>query len=366
MLSKLLEMQRLSYNQRRLLELLRRHQPIARANVTELTDLTQQSVHRLIEGLISDGLVTTVRGKPHGRGKPSPLLSLTGSAVHSLGISVDADATILTLTDFNCQVIARRSLTAVDEVSRRSLAQIRSACDQMLDGAGVMRESLCGLGFALPRGFPGTTDKAWSAVDLIPQLEAQFGLPIILQNDATATAIAESLVGVGQKYRSFALIAFNDEISGGLIIDGKPYFGHFGNAGELTRIFSASEQDRRPALSNLLVDLQAAGIEVRGTGDLYERFDPAWPGVAPWIDKVMPQVYRLIDALGAVLDPQAIVLGGALPTKLAHLLLERFETRTPLSSEAVGYRAQLEVCGLGRDGAAIGAALLPLKFNYFQ
>ncbi|UXN75898.1 hypothetical protein N8D56_27290 (plasmid) [Devosia sp. A8/3-2] len=43
-------------------------------------------------------------------------------------------------------------------------------------------------------------------------------------------------------------------------------------------------------------------------------FDPGWPGVAEWVDEVTPAYNRMINAIRAVIDPQAIVFGGQAPS----------------------------------------------------
>ena len=53
-----------SENERLILDIVRRQSPIARASITGHTNLTQQSVHRLIDGLLERGLLRT--GAPRG------------------------------------------------------------------------------------------------------------------------------------------------------------------------------------------------------------------------------------------------------------------------------------------------------------
>lgn len=68
--------------------------------------------------------------------------------------------------------------------------------------------------------------------------------------------------------------------------------------------------------------LQQRGVVVEGIRDLRRNFDPEWPGVREWVEEVSPFLNRAIDAMWAVIDPAAIVLGGELPKGLGDLLLE--------------------------------------------
>jgi predicted NBD/HSP70 family sugar kinase len=363
-----------STNERLLLDIVRKHQPIARAAVTDLTDLTQQSVHRLLEGLIEEGFVRSERAKPVGRGKPSPHLSLAAGAVHAVGISINTDSMIINLVDFNCETIIERRLRGPLSDRQAGIAHLRTTLDEMIQEARIDRVTLCGLGLAMAGFFidGGRAMNApeplrdWSLVPLEPELRAAFELPIYVENNATAGAIGESLSGVGRWCGTFAYLSFNYGFGGGIVIDGKPFNGRHGNAGEFSGIYTQDESTRRPALRSLLEILEAKGVAVEGVADLRERFDPAWPGVAEWVEMVAPQLDRMVNTLSAVLDPEAIVFGGELPAALGDLLIAsaRFESE---HRYGVGMpRPKLVLGQSPGDPAATGAALLPLKYLYFR
>ncbi|MFC0010963.1 ROK family protein [Devosia nitrariae] len=363
-----------SNNERLLLDIVRRQQPIARAAVTGLTDLTQQSVHRLLEGLIGDGLVQSERAKPIGRGKPSPHLSLAAGAVHAVGVSINTDSMIINLVDFNCRTVVEKRLRGPLSDRKAGIVKLRATLDEMIAESGVDRRSLCGLGLSMA-GFFVDGERAmnapeplqdWSLVPLEPEFRAAFELPVYVENNATAGAIGESLSGVGRWYETFAYLSFNYGFGGGVIIDGRPYLGRHGNAGEFSGIYTQDESTKRPALRSLIEILDARGVAVEGVADLRERFDPSWPGVAEWIEMVSPQLDRMVNTVSAVLDPEAIVFGGELPAALGELLIAsaRFEGE---HRYGVGMpRPKLIMGQSPGDPAATGAALLPLKYLYFR
>ena len=69
-----------SGNERIILDIVRRYGPISRASITGHTNLTQQSVHRLIDGLLDRGLLRTGAPLKGTRGQPSATIELVPEA----------------------------------------------------------------------------------------------------------------------------------------------------------------------------------------------------------------------------------------------------------------------------------------------
>lgn len=364
----------LTLNQRRILNLVRRQQPILRAALTQQTDLTQQSVHRLIGQLCDLDLLATAQGQPSGPGKPSALVSVKADAACALGLLVNTDSVVLSVVDLGCQLVAERRLPMDMSHRAKALPQIKAEADRLIQGAGIDPVRICGMGFTMPGFFAAPNCfnapeplRDWSLVDLSSTLRALFGMDVFLENSATAGAIGEALNGIGCEVASFAYLAFDYGFGGGIVIDNKPLTGHYGNAGEFSTIFTGPGEDAdRPALNSLVKLLRENGVSVSGVDDLRQRFDPDWPGVAAWIARIMPQLDRIVIGLHGILDPEAIVFGGQIPPALAQMLIAR--VRFP---EKARYDAGLPLPRLvaGRavgDPAATGAALKALQAHFFH
>ncbi len=79
-----------------------------------------------------------------------------------------------------------------------------------------------------PPNLPG-----WDAVPIVERAGRAFGRRIALDNDATAGAIAEHRFGAGRGTSNLVYLTISTGIGGGLVLDGRPYRGTSGNAGEL-------------------------------------------------------------------------------------------------------------------------------------
>ncbi|NEO30487.1 MAG: ROK family protein [Symploca sp. SIO3C6] len=74
---------------------------------------------------------------------------------------------------------------------------------------------------------------AWENIPLQQLLEMEFGVPASVDNDANVAALGEHRFGIGQGYESLMYITVSTGVGGGLILNGKPWRGANGMAGEI-------------------------------------------------------------------------------------------------------------------------------------
>lgn len=114
-------------------------------------------------------------------------------------------------------------ILAADSILEQKPDAIGISCGGPLDSArGII------LG---PPNLPG-----WDHVAIAAQLQKHYGVPVKLQNDANACAVAEWKFGAGKGKRNMVFMTFGTGLGAGLILDGKLYSGTNDNAGELGHI----------------------------------------------------------------------------------------------------------------------------------
>lgn len=356
-------------NERQVLRVLQRNPGLSRAELTTRFDLRQQSLHRIVDQLAARGMVRLGPPRPAaGRGQPSPTLDLQADFAHSWGMALSTDNITLVLMDFAGQPVLQESHflegrtpgAVLDAMAGRMTALI---AERQLDPAICL-----GVGFGIPGYWvDGTRFNApeplreWSLIELGPLLNARFERPVWVDNGANTAAVGEAMLGFGREVPTFAYISFNYGMGGGLIHDGDLWAGGNGNAGELSGMYTPEEFIQRPALQFLMQSLREQGIELASLAEMTERFDPAWPGVEEWIDRVMPAFNRVLAALWSVFDPQAIVLGGQVPPPLARMMIDRAVLHPTMRYGVPRPAPQLVVSSLGPNASALGAAAYPLR-----
>ena len=109
--------------------------------------------------------------------------------------------------------------------------------------AELWGDGIVALGFGVPSTIDQRTGTAVSSVNIplaevdIPgRMRERFEVPVGIDNDANAAAIAEWQVGAGRGSRHMVMLTLGTGIGGGLILDGKPYRGAVGAAAELGHV----------------------------------------------------------------------------------------------------------------------------------
>ena len=362
--------QLVSANERILLREVWRKPSSSRAEVMAKLDITQQSVHRIVDHLVQRQMLALGEPKPAmSRGQPSPTLSLNPDWAYSIGISVNTDKAGIALMDLSGE-FTTRSVSLLDKTMLQALDEFAQTIDQMVKERGFDKKRLFGIGFGIAGYWlDGTKYNAplplheWSLIDLGPLLAERFEAPVWTDNGANTSAICEAMLGVGRTIKNFAYLSFNYGFGGGIILDGELLLGGHGNAGELSGIYDADEHTSRPALQSLLELVTKYDMPISSMEELNAHFDPKWSSVEKWLDLVTLSHNRIISAISAIIDPQAIVYGGEIPERLAHMLIERadFASYNRARYGIARKVPKLIVSELKDDPSAIGAAVLPFK-----
>ena len=100
----------------------------------------------------------------------------------------------------------------------------------------------------------------WTGLPLGRRLSEALGLPVHVDNDVNAFALAEAQLGAGRGYRHQLLVAVGTGVGGGIVIDGRLYSGHLGGVARLGTSAWRPEDVPAPA------DRSAVWNRTRGCG----------------------------------------------------------------------------------------------------
>jgi hypothetical protein len=92
-------------------------------------------------------------------------------------------------------------------------------------------------------------------LDFRDRMAEEFGLPVAIDNDANAAAIAEWRLGAGRGTSHMVLLTLGTGIGGGLILDGRPYRGSIGVEPALAELRGGSGSQFDPEVVRVFVDM---------------------------------------------------------------------------------------------------------------
>lgn len=351
------------------------HGPLSRARIAERVGLTRAAVSTLVDELAGAGLLVELgRDRPGTVGRPGSALALNDRGPAGLGAEIGVDHLAVCAVDLRGTVRLRVEEPVPNRGSAPSLVLGRLAGLVRRVTAEARIEGLhpAGLCVAVPgpveRGSTKvvrTPNLGWPPVDVGDALSDTVPAPVTVGNEANLGALAELRIGGhGPELTDFVHVSAEIGIGAALVVDGVLLRGTHGFAGELGHVPVHPEGlscrcGGRGCLEQYAGEaavLRAAGVVApvgAGVRLLRER---ASDGDAAVIGALRGAGSALGIALtGAVqlVDPQAVVLGGAL-AELAEWLApaaeEELRRRLPVP------RSALVVSRLGRSGPLLGAA----------
>ena len=159
------------------------------------------------------------------------------SAQRAIGVDVGGTKVLAGLVDRDGRVERREERPTPVSSEDVLLAELDSMVEHLLD------DSVAVLGFGLPSTIDQRAGRAETSVhvpltgvDFRDRMAQRFGLPVAIDNDGNAAAIAEWKLGAGRGASHIVALTLGTGIGGGLILDGRPYRGSIGAGAELGHI----------------------------------------------------------------------------------------------------------------------------------
>lgn len=379
------------------LRYLRESGPLSRARLADLTGLNKTTVSSLVETLLEARLVHAVGLNASGSGRPATLLDLNPDAGYIIGLALGVDFILAVLTDLTGHVHWRRLLeTDPAESQEVVLAQALSLVDEAQVASETYSAHLFGLGLATPGTVNvdegvliSSPNLQWRNVPFRQVFHDHTGLPVFVDNDANAGALAEHLFGVAQKAHDFIFIFAGVGVGGGLFLRGELYRGAWGFAGEIGHTNFMMEQYRTPCRCGnrgcwetfvnqySIVERVRARLAARRNSLLSQfQADPHTSLTVPIIiqaaDAGDVEAIEALQEAGAamglgiaslvnIFNPEMVVLGGTLSAADQYLLppIQDAVQRTCLPE--IGQNVEILLSAFGPDASVIGAAALVIE-----
>jgi len=219
------------------------HQPISRAELARRMGVARGSVTPLVKDLLTEGLIYERSSEATARGRRPTLLYVRTDDRLAFGIDVRSSGTSILLGDFaGTEIVTERFATLlapaelVSELANRVAGLVQKYSDTgEFEGIGLV--------------VPGMVDRAngvvlhaptlhWRDVDLRGSLADAVGMPVHIERDAVACAMAHMWLGhsTGEASNNFVYLTVSDGVGTGLVVNGGVLRGASSTAGEFGHV----------------------------------------------------------------------------------------------------------------------------------
>ncbi len=369
------------YNERLILQLIRRAGALPKAEIARMTSLTPQTISVIINRLIAEGLLAKGKRQKGKVGQPSVPIAINPSGAYAIGVKVGRRSTEVQLIDFSGDTLANEEVVydfptveVVFDFLRRKVAQF--AQHPEIDSP----ERLYGVGVAMPFGLgdwveelnaPHEEAQAWQDLDVEKALSEATALPTWLMNDATTACVSEIVFGQALEHSNSLYFFVGTFIGGGVILNGQLFEGTSRNAGALGSMPVCLADDASPKqLIQLASRLQLEQmLSKAGFTPEKELLAPvpcaeALAIIDQWIEQAARAIaYACVSAL-SVIDFGGVVIDGAFSRALVGRLCHAVESALQVMNTQGLTRPHILVGSIGPKARVIGASILPLYSNF--
>ena len=377
-----------SENRKRMLQLLASNRELTIPEISRKLDISIPTVSKNINQLKGEGLVEEAGVSSSSGGRRPMLIKFIPDAYYSFGIEFAAERHVrIILANLDSKIIAENVLQDPDFNNIDSLMhEIHRRVGSVLLDSKIPSQKILGIGFSLP----GTTDEETGLLKIAPNLmkrsivklrnvdfkkyESLFQLPLFIENDANAAAMAELTLGIAKVMQNLVFLSIMSfGIGGAIVVGGHLYQGKNNRAGEFSHMKISSHGrkcfcGRRDcwesyASLNVLMTMyqEQTGNAISSVNDFFTLLKQYDRAAVEVFDEYLDHLAIGIQNIILVQDPHYVIIGGIL-SLFEEFFLEPLQEKVFV--ENIFYDradAQIMCSTLKEDASILGASLLPLE-----
>lgn len=214
--------------------------PISRSDLAKNLKLGQSTVTNIIEELKFQKIVIESGEADSTGGRKAIMLDFNYDFGYTIGIKISEDCIILALTDLQVKIMESSMVSFARNSDSKKVLEILITQIQQLMKKLPKDKRILGIGIAIS----GLVDQnkgqlifsgmlKWQGINICHMLEQYFKVPVFIDNNVNAYALAELWQGHGKNLKDFIVVTYGTGIGCGIVINHKLYRGNFGGAGEI-------------------------------------------------------------------------------------------------------------------------------------
>ena len=375
------------HNRRLVFETIFQRGPISRVEISGIVGLKPQTISSITRELLEQDLIVEAGRSSGLRGQPQIYLEANAEAGWSIGVHLDQNHCSILAFDLKRQERGRLSLRLDTKSPASAVRALSAAILGMLKDSDQPVDSVWGIGLVLPTFGSDVYDfdfsiqhwDAWRDASFAEELQQLTGIPVLVENDATAAAIGERIHRPDAGEANFVYYYVGHGSGAGIIIDGYPFKGVGGNAGEIGLLpvpgipanpvwsnGTADTGEQVPSPLSLEGLAAACGIDEASLNDQFvdQMLAMRDHRLMDWLAHAANVLRDVTAIIEVMYDPGFIAVGGPLPRAIVERLVDRaYPLRPTPAARHDRSLPRLLPAKLIEDAAVTGAAMLPIFVN---
>ena len=354
-------------NRARIVESLKRHGHLTQVELAGATGLSAATISNIVKELSGAGVVNTAATSRSGRRAVEVTLARRQGLV--AGLHISKRHLRVAISDVDRTVVAENHLPlAADHRHDREMDRAALLIGDMLEALDASLSDVLVLGMALPHpvdpasgviSTPGLM-RGWDGVAIADSMSERIQLPVFVDTEANLGGLAELRSGAARGFTSSVYIRVGYSIGGSLLINGFPYRGGSGRAGEVGHVMidphgplcGCGNRGCLEAFAGgpALLELFRGDPGIHRLRDLLLRAEAGDSGARRAIADAGRHIGAAAATVSTLFDPEIVVIGGEM-AEAGELLLAPL--RHELERATIGVNAPEVVTGTLGDRAAV-------------
>jgi len=309
-----------------------------------------------------------------------------------IGVDLGGTNIAVGVVDEAGKILAEASVKTLANRPWQEIIRDMGRCIHMaLDKGNFQEDDVTSIGI----GIPGVanqdtgvvifcTNLGWADIPLRDELQKYINKPVYIDNDANVAALAENYAGVSAGCKSSVFITLGTGVGGGIVIDGKPWGGAHGRAGEIghmnlipdgvpctcgnngcvERYCSATALIRMGKQACIgypdceIMRLCSGDVDKISAKTVIDAAKAGDPVAVRIFNDYTKYLTMMVNTITAFFDPEMIVIGGGV-SHAGEMLINPIREQLP---RYIMFKAipapKIELARLGNEAGIIGAAML--------
>ncbi|MBO5597360.1 MAG: ROK family transcriptional regulator [Oribacterium sp.] len=329
-----------SENRSKIIRLLNDKGDMARKDIATELGLTAAAVTQISNELLEIGIL-----KENGEmeeethvGRKKILIGLDEDFTKILGICIERNQTVISVNNLLGKCILKKAITMdAGVLPEEGLQKIVDTVYELMDSLSVSTEDFLGVGVTMP-GYSAKENlkesngrNLWDVpIPVKNMLEKKLRLPVIVENNVNAFAMAELIYGAGKEKGNIVFVKWGPGLGSAIAINNKVYSNQDGRSSELGHIII----DNHNHTLESVVSLNAITEKVRKlfsedeTPELWKYYSgnvarisayniSEWcsvhdPGLEKILDQIMEMLAQAVYNVSVVMSPDKVIYYGKL------------------------------------------------------